>query len=96
MAAAYGLKPFNMPSNIKIVWLGTADLIETTFASLMTPLDLDSEMSLSASVDAEWNLSRTSGVSIFQVAPHSDPQSIFVMPVSCFCPVIVSSELIFP
>jgi hypothetical protein len=38
-------------------------------------------MSLTASIDAEWKMSRKSGVSIFQVAPHSQSDTVFIIPV---------------
>jgi hypothetical protein len=84
MAAAYGLKPLELPADFKIVPLLTYDLIENVFSSLMDPLNLDSSRSLAASVDAEWNISRTRGVSILQVLPHSDSNVIYVIPVRFF------------
>lgn len=81
MAAAYGHRPLKLPANFKIVPLLTHDLIENVFSSLMDPLNLDTSRSLIASVDAEWNISRTCGVSIFQVLPHSDSNVIYVIPV---------------
>lgn len=81
MAAAYGLKPLDLPLDFKIIWLGTSELVENTFSSLMAPLDLDKSMSLTASIDAEWKMSWKSGVSIFQVAPHSQSDTVFIIPV---------------
>jgi len=87
MAAAYGLKSLDLPLDFKIVWLGTSELVKNTFSSLMAPLDLDKNMSLTASIDAEWKMSQKSGVSIFQVAPHSQSDTVFITPVKilCFC-----------
>jgi len=51
----------------------------------MAPLDLDKNMSLAASIDAEWKISQKSGVSIFQVAPHSQPDTVFIIPVRYLC-----------
>ena len=70
MAAAYGRRALELPDSIKIIWLSTSDLVESTFSFLMSPLDVNPQASLAASVDAEWNISRLSGVSVFQVAPH--------------------------
>lgn len=50
-------------------------------SSLLAPLDLDSNSHLCVSLDAEWNVSRRIGVSILQIAPHSNPDTIFVIPV---------------
>ncbi|KAJ7482500.1 hypothetical protein FB451DRAFT_1170367 [Mycena latifolia] len=36
------------------------------------------------SLDAEWNISREVGVSIIQIAPHSEPDSIYIIPVHKF------------
>ena len=82
MAAAYQCKPLDLPGNMKVLWLSTLDLVESIFSSLMAPLHLDSTKYLTASIDAEWNISRTSGVSICQIAPHSDINMIYVIPVS--------------
>ena len=81
MAATYGLQPLDPPLNFKVVWLGTFELVEITFSSLMAPLDLDKKKCLAASTDAEWKVSRKSGISIFQVAPHSQPDTVFIIPV---------------
>lgn len=51
-------------------------------SSILAPLDLDPNAHLCLSLDAEWNVSRRVGVSIIQIAPHSDPDTIFVIPVS--------------
>ena len=93
MAAAYGRRPLELPANFKVVSLLTHDLIENVFSSLMDPLNLDTSRSLTASVDAEWNISRTHGVSIFQVLPHSDSNVIYVIPVRFYllsmCPMLI-------
>src|SRR6267154_1433446 len=87
MATAYGLKPLDLPLDFKIVWLSTSELVENTFSSLMAPLDLDKNMSLTASIDAKWKMSWKSGVSIFQVVPHAKSDTVFIIPVRllCFC-----------
>ena len=85
MAAAYGRKPLDLPDNFKVVLLATPNLVEKVFSSLMDPLDLDPGKSLASSVDAEWKQSRTSGVSIFQVLPHSGVNEIYVIPVRFWC-----------
>ena len=85
MAAAYGLQSLDPPLNFKVVWLGTFELVEITFSSLMAPLDLDKKKCLAASTDAEWKISWKSGVFIFQVAPHSQPDTVFIIPVRLPC-----------
>jgi hypothetical protein len=81
MATTYGHRPLELPTNFKVFPLLTSDLVENVFSSLMDPLNLDTSRSLVASIDAEWNISRTRGVSIFQVLPHSDTNVIYVIPV---------------
>ena len=81
MAVAYGQSALELPDSIEVIWLSTSDLVESTFSSLMSPLDVNPQASLAASVDAEWNISRLSGVSVFQVAPHCS-DCIYIIPVS--------------
>ena len=47
----------------------------------MSPLDVNPQASLAVSVDAKCNISRLSGVSVFQVAPHYS-DCIYIIPVS--------------
>jgi hypothetical protein len=84
MAAAYDLEPLDLVLDFKIIWLCIYELVENTFSSLMAPLDLDNNKSLAASINVEWKISRRLGVSIFQVAPHSQPNTVFVILVSIF------------
>lgn len=80
IAAAYGLQPLEIPDSVKVHYLSAPDLVEAALSPLLELLDpVDS--SLCISIDAEWNISRTIGVSILQIAPHSDPNSIFIIPV---------------
>ncbi|KAG6827175.1 hypothetical protein H0H87_005364, partial [Tephrocybe sp. NHM501043] len=80
-AAAHGLKPLELPSTLQIVTLGSIELAEQALAPLMAPLDLDPSSYLCLSIDAEWNMSRRIGVSILQLAPHSMPDFIYIVPV---------------
>ena len=48
----------------------------------MAPLNLDVNEWLLVSLDAEWKRLRKSGVSILQIAPHSEPDSVYVILVS--------------
>jgi hypothetical protein len=82
MAAAHGLKPLELPPNFRVACLSSLELIESVFSSLMAPLDHDGSDFLLVSLDAEWKRSRKSGVSILQIAPHSEPDSVYVIPVS--------------
>ena len=50
-------------------------------ASLLSPLDINPDAYLCISLDAEWNVSRCIGVSIIQIAPHDDLDTIFIIPV---------------
>jgi hypothetical protein len=81
MAIAHGLETLELPSTLKVEVLGTANLVEAAFSSLMAPLDNDPNHCICVSMDAEWNISRTVGVSIIQIAPHSDPDIVYIIPV---------------
>jgi hypothetical protein len=83
MAAAHGLKALELPPSLKVQSLGTASLVDAALSSLMAPLDDDPNHCLCISMDAEWNVSRTLGVSVIQIAPHSEPNSVFIIPVRC-------------
>ena len=61
--------------------LDSGELAEQALAPLMAPLDMDPDLCLCISLDAEWNMSRHVGVSILQLAPHSTPDSVFILPV---------------
>ena len=82
MAVAHGLKSFELPKNLKVEILGTSSVVEAVLSSLMAPLDNDPNQFLCISLDAEWNTTRTVGVSIIQIAPHSEPDLVFIIPVS--------------
>lgn len=82
MAIAHGLKPLSIPNSVTVSVLGNSALVEATLSSMLAPLDLDPDSSICVSMDAEWNISRRVGVSIIQLAPHSEPSSIYVIPVN--------------
>jgi hypothetical protein len=82
MAVAHGLKTFELPTNLKVEILGTSSIVEAVLSSFMAPLDNDPNLSLCISLDAEWNITRTFGISIIQIAPHSELDSVFIIPVS--------------
>lgn len=81
IAAAYGLTALELPSTMNISWLGTSELTESMFSSVMASVDLDPEAHLCISLDAEWNVSQRMGVSIMQIALHSQPDIIYIIPV---------------
>ncbi|KAG6849716.1 hypothetical protein H0H93_006013 [Arthromyces matolae] len=83
-AAASGLKALTLPEDVQVTILSNADLCEKSLSCLMLPLDLDDDASLCISFDAEWNMSRRLGVSIIQIASHSDPKNIYIIPVHKF------------
>ena len=76
------MKPLELPPNFRIASLSSLELIESIFSSLMAPLDLDVNEWLLVSLDAEWKRLHKSGVSILQIAPHSEPDSVYVILVS--------------
>ena len=53
MAVAHGLKPLQLPADLKPEFLGTASLVEAVISSLMAPLDDDPSHYLCVSLDAE-------------------------------------------
>jgi hypothetical protein len=81
MAAAHGLKALELPQSLQVQFLGTASLVDAALSSLMASLDDNPNHCLCVSMDAEWNISRTLGVSVIQIAPHSEPDSVFIIPV---------------
>ncbi len=84
VAIAHGLKPLELPPNLTHIVLTSSDSIDLTLAPLLEPLDRDEAASLCVSLDAEWNISRTCGVSILQLAPHVNPSTIYIIPVHRF------------
>jgi len=84
VAVAHGLESLDLPTSTHIRVLNTPNLVEGVLSSLIAPLDLDENAHLCISLDAEWNVSRRVGVSIIQIAPHSEPDSIYIIPASSF------------
>ncbi|KAJ7825530.1 hypothetical protein B0H13DRAFT_1918616 [Mycena leptocephala] len=84
MAAAHGLKSLSLPPSLNVNLLGTVNLVESALSSLISPLDIDPAAHLCVSLDAEWNITRHVGVSTLQIAPHSEPDVIYVIPVHRF------------
>lgn len=81
MASAYGLKELKLPDSLHTMVLDSPTLVEGILSSLLSPLDFDKNAVLAVSLDAEWNLSRRIGVSIIQIAPHFQPNKIYIIPV---------------
>ena len=81
MAQAHGLEPLLLPNPVSYSILGTAALVESVLSSLPAPLDVYSEAHICVSFDAEWNISRRTGVSIIQIAPHAEWEKIYIIPV---------------
>lgn len=84
IAAAYGLKPLECPDDLQVHILSALFLVESVLSSLMAPIDHEPNGYTCISIDAEWNVSRRNGVSVVQLAPHSDPNSIYIVPVCIF------------
>ncbi|KAG6849717.1 hypothetical protein H0H93_006014 [Arthromyces matolae] len=78
------LEELVLPAGVDVSFLPNIDLCEKILSPLMTPLDIDPDAYLCISLDAEWNVSRRVGVSILQLAPHSDPDHIFIIPIHRF------------
>jgi hypothetical protein len=81
MAVAHGLKALELPTTLKVEFLATSSLVEAVLSSLLAPLDNDPDNCLCVSLDAEWNISRKIGVSIIQIAPHSETNTVYIIPV---------------
>ncbi|KAK4700876.1 hypothetical protein P7C70_g5367, partial [Phenoliferia sp. Uapishka_3] len=82
MAAAHGLKELAIPASVKISTLTSISDVERLVGCIVSPLlDINRPAAhVLVSVDAEWNLSRTVGCSLLQVAPHDMPEQIFLIP----------------
>ncbi len=72
--------------------LETHELVERVLSQWLAPLDLDETTHLCVSLDAEWNMSRRIGVSILQLASHSDQDHIYIIPVSLYIFCVYSSH----
>jgi hypothetical protein len=84
IAAAHGLEPLVLPDEYCPKVLGTSELIELTISGLIAPLDVNEYETLLVHFDAEWNVSRTVGVSVLQIAPQMGDtlEAIYLIPVS--------------
>ena len=82
MAHAYGLEELMLPPSARILTLESPNVIEATLSSILHPLDLDPQATLTVGFDAEWNVSGTCGVSIIQLCFQYRPDEIFVVLVS--------------
>ena len=82
LSAAYGLKALHFPPSLSIAVLGSYQLVESALMAILAPLSNNPTATICISLDAEWNISRSEGVSILQIAPHSLPDNIFIIPVS--------------
>ncbi|KZT32687.1 hypothetical protein SISSUDRAFT_1133021 [Sistotremastrum suecicum HHB10207 ss-3] len=82
--ASRGLDILKLPEQTEIHILNTLTLIDTRISALLLPLDEDPVASLCVSIDAEWNISRKIGVSLLQIAPHSMPNHIYIIPLHKF------------
>ncbi|PBL04493.1 hypothetical protein ARMGADRAFT_1070940 [Armillaria gallica] len=80
IVAAHGLGSFTLLTALQILFLYTTELIESALSPLMELLNKDTSTSLCLSLDAEWNVSCTKGVSIIQLALHLDSSPIFIIP----------------
>jgi hypothetical protein len=81
VAEAFGLHSLELGPDIAVTILGTVPVVESILAPLMETIDQNASESLCVSLDAEWNITRTVGVSIIQLAPHSVPNEVYIIPV---------------
>ncbi|KAL0563144.1 hypothetical protein V5O48_018932 [Marasmius crinis-equi] len=82
IAAAYGLKPFQ--TLVQPVVLSSPESVNSVLSPLADMVGNDDSTSLCLSIDAEWNVSRTVGVSVIQIAPHTEPETAYIIPVHRF------------
>jgi hypothetical protein len=66
---------------VRVIILESPSLVEGALSAILQPVDLDKKAVLVVSLDAEWNISRQMGVSILQIAPHSRPNEVYIIPV---------------
>lgn len=78
---AYGLKPPQIPSEVQVSTLETAELVERVLSCWLEPLNVNRVALLCVSLDAEWNMSHREGVSILQLLSHADVDHIYIIPV---------------
>jgi hypothetical protein len=90
VASAHGLDELRLPQSVRVIILESPMLVEGALSSLLQPIDLNEEAVLVVSLDAEWNISHQTGVSILQIAPPSCPNEIYIIPV---CSLSFSSLL---
>lgn len=81
-------EPLKLPETVSTVIVEDVQSIQNLFQRIMDPLNDSDDARITCSVDAEWNLSRTEGVSIIQVAPHHDISRIYIVKV-CLVPSTV-------
>ncbi|KZT31665.1 hypothetical protein SISSUDRAFT_1067573 [Sistotremastrum suecicum HHB10207 ss-3] len=73
-----GLDPFQSPEDIEVIHLRNSGLIEACMASMISTAS-DNATPLCVSLDAEWNISRPTGVSILQLLFHSSPSVVYII-----------------
>ncbi|KAF9028547.1 hypothetical protein BDZ89DRAFT_1112967 [Hymenopellis radicata] len=90
IAAARGLKAFEIPSDAKTLVLSTAEQVDLALSPLIELIDESPSASLCLSLDAEWNIKRSVGVSILQILSHLDSTAIYIVPIHSFPRIPVS------
>ena len=84
MGVAHGYSSLVLPESTSIIFLGSAALVNSGLLTILAPLEDSSAANICISLDAEWNISRTEGVSIIQITSHSHPDLVFIIPVRIF------------
>jgi hypothetical protein len=80
--SASGLKILKLPETVKSYFLSTPQLVEMSLAVYLDLVDQDTNTTICMSMDAEWNISRHIGVSVIQLCFHTEPDSVYVIPVN--------------
>jgi hypothetical protein len=86
VAEKRNLNPISVPGSIETIVLEESARIQLTIGSIIEPLHSDRAASLVVFVDAEWNVSRTLGVSCIQIYAEHQPNKIFILRVSSAIP----------
>ncbi|KAF5357541.1 hypothetical protein D9757_012351 [Collybiopsis confluens] len=67
---------FKLPQSFKVKVVQRPEYIDKALKPLVDFLDQDPDALLYLSLDAEWNISRRTGVSILQLCPHFDSEVV--------------------
>lgn len=79
---ALGLKPLELPPDTKVIVLDTYERIALAISAILEPTLEDKARVVVVHLDAEWNITRTVGVSCIQILAEHIPNTIYILRVS--------------